>query len=33
MSRFIDLWIEHYDSLDEDDRALLRLRTIHVLSE
>jgi restriction system protein len=33
MSRFIELWIEHYDSLDEDDRALLRLRTIHVLSE
>lgn len=33
LSRFIELWIEHYDSMDEDDRALLRLRTIHVLSE
>jgi restriction system protein len=33
MSRFIELWIEHYDALDEDDRACLRLRTIHVLSE
>lgn len=33
MSRFIELWIDHYDRLDEEDRALLRLRTIHVLSE
>lgn len=33
MARFIELWIEHYPSLDEEDRTLLRLRTIHVLSE
>jgi len=33
MSRFIELWIEHFDKLSEDDRALLRLRTIHVLAE
>lgn len=33
MARFIDLWIEHYPDLEEDDRALLRLRTIHILSE
>lgn len=32
MSRFIELWIEYYGKLDEDDRALLRLRTIHVVS-
>ena len=33
MTRFIELWIEHYDAMSEDDRALLRLRTIHVLAD
>ena len=33
MVRFIELWIEHYPAMDEEDRALLRLRTIHVLAE
>ncbi|MEI6179071.1 MAG: restriction endonuclease, partial [Verrucomicrobiota bacterium] len=33
MTRFIELWIEHYGDIGEDDRALLRLRTIHVLAD
>ena len=33
ISRFVELWIEHYDSMDEEDRALLRLRPVYVLSE
>lgn len=33
MPRFIELWIQHYENMNEEDRALLRLRTIHVLSE
>jgi len=33
ITRFIELWIEHYANMPEDDRALLRLRTIHVLAE
>jgi restriction system protein len=33
MTRFIELWIEHYNDMTEDDRALLRLRTIHVLAD
>lgn len=33
MTRFIELWIEHYGEMAEDDRALLRLRTIHVLAD
>lgn len=33
MARFIELWIEHYPDFDEEDRALLRLRKIHVVSE
>lgn len=33
MTRFIELWIEHYGKMAEDDRALLRLRTIHVLAD
>jgi restriction system protein len=30
LTRFIELWIEHYPALDEDDRGFLRLKTIHV---
>jgi restriction system protein len=33
MTRFIELWIEHYEAMSEDDRSLLRLRTIHVLAD
>lgn len=33
MTRFIELWIEHYREMSEDDRGLLRLRTIHVLAD
>jgi len=33
MTRFIELWIEHYGEMAEDDRGLLRLRTIHVLAD
>jgi len=31
LTRFIELWIEHYDDMSDEDRSLLRLRTIHVL--
>lgn len=33
LTRFIELWVEHYDRFDEEDRALLRLRTIHILAD
>ncbi len=33
MARFLELWIEHYPTMDEDDRRHLRLRTIHVMAE
>lgn len=32
-SRLIELWIEYYGKIDEEDRALLRLRVIHVVGE
>lgn len=32
-TRFIELWIEHYDDMEEEDRALLRLKLIHVMAE
>jgi restriction system protein len=30
--KLIDLWIEHYDQLDEDDRALLPLKPVYFLA-
>lgn len=32
-NRLIELWIEHYSDMDEEDRSLLRLKTIHVLAD
>jgi hypothetical protein len=31
-TRLIELWIEHYEDMEEEDRALLRLKTIHVFA-
>lgn len=32
-TRFIELWIEHYEHMEEEDRALLRLKLVHVMEE
>jgi restriction system protein len=32
LNRFVELWIEHYSSLDEDDRQRLPLKPVHFLS-
>lgn len=32
LDRFLEMWIGHYEHLSEEDRGLLRLRTVHFLS-
>ena len=32
LERFLDLWLAHYERLSEEDKGLLRLRSVYLLS-